>query len=121
MSAVTSRPIVPSARSSGPHAATSWPIVKPGFLHRGCARGPAAEPLAAGFRYHDLRHYLASLLIADGADVKTVQTRLRHASAKTSLDTYGHMWPDRDESTRATIEAVFTARAELGRNAGDVL
>ena len=39
--------------------------------------------LPAGFRYHDLRHYFASLLIADGADVKTVQTRLRHASAKT--------------------------------------
>jgi integrase len=39
--------------------------------------------LPAGFRYHDLRHYFASLLIADGADVKTVQARLRHASAKT--------------------------------------
>jgi Phage integrase family len=46
--------------------------------------------LLAGFRYHDLRHYLASLLIASGADVKTVQARLRHASAKTTLDTYGH-------------------------------
>ena len=30
-------------------------------------------------------------LIASGADVKTVQARLRHASAKTTLDTYGHM------------------------------
>jgi integrase len=53
--------------------------------------------LPTGFRYHDLRHYFASLLIADGADVKTVQARLRHASAKTTLDTYGHIWPDRDE------------------------
>jgi hypothetical protein len=35
------------------------------------------------------------------------------ASAKTTLDTYGRLWPDRDESTRATIEAVFVARAEL--------
>jgi integrase len=32
--------------------------------------------LPAGFRYHDLRHYFASLLIASGGDVKTVQTRL---------------------------------------------
>jgi site-specific recombinase XerD len=32
--------------------------------------------LPAGFRYHDLRHYLASLLIAHGANVKTVQARL---------------------------------------------
>ena len=38
--------------------------------------------LPDGFRYHDLRHYLASLLIAEGSDVKTVQARLRHASAR---------------------------------------
>jgi integrase len=61
--------------------------------------------LPAGFRYHDLRHYFASLLIADGSDVKTVQARLRHASATTTLDTYGHIWPDRDESTRAAVDA----------------
>jgi integrase len=62
--------------------------------------------LPAGFRHHDLRHYFASLLVADGADVKTVQARLRHASAKT-LDTYGHIWPDRDESIRAAVAAAF--------------
>lgn len=61
------------------------------------ARGEV-KGLLARFRYHDLRHYFASLLIADGADVKTVQARLRHASAKTTLDTYGPIWPDRDES-----------------------
>jgi integrase len=74
-----------------------------------------APGLPDGFRYHDLRHYLASLLIAEGADVKTVQARLRHASAKTTLDTYGHLWPDRDESTRAAIEAVFQARTAPSR------
>jgi integrase len=67
--------------------------------------------LPAGFRYLDLRHYFASLLGASGADVKTVQARLRHASAKTTLDTYGHIWPDRDESTRA-VDAVIIARPE---------
>jgi integrase len=73
--------------------------------------------LPDGFRYHDLRHYLASLLIVSGADVKTVQARLRHASAMTTLDTYGHLWPDRDESTRAATEAVFAARADYLRTA----
>jgi len=38
------------------------------------ARGEV-HGLPAGFRYHDLRHYFASLLIASGADVKTVQAR----------------------------------------------
>jgi len=65
------------------------------------------KDLPAGFRYNDLRHYLASLLIASGADVKVVQARMRHASAKTTLDTYGHLWPDSDESTRPAIDAVI--------------
>lgn len=72
--------------------------------------------LPAAFRIHDLRHYYASLLIAAGLDIKTVQARLRHASAKTTLDTYGHMWPDRDESSRAAVAAVLRATT-VGRSA----
>lgn len=75
----------------------------------GCGK---VEGLPAGFRIQDLRHYFASLLIASGLDVKTVQARLRHASAKTTLDTYSHLWPDRDETSRAAIEAVFAGRAK---------
>ncbi len=67
--------------------------------------------LPEGFRYHDLRHYFASLLIASGSDVKVVQARLRHASAKTTLDTYSHLWPDSDDSTRAAVAVVLNARA----------
>jgi integrase len=87
-------------------------------LERAMRTARAKVPgLPGGFRYHDLRHYLASLLIASGNDVKTVQARLRHASAKTTLDTYGHLWPDRDESTRAAVEAVFANRADSARTA----
>ena len=70
----------------------------------------AVEDLPEGFRFHDLRHYYASLLINSGLDVKVVQARLRHASAKTTLDTYGHLWPDSDETTRAAISSVMTTR-----------
>lgn len=68
--------------------------------------------LPEGFRFHDLRHYFASLLIAGGLDVKVVQKRLRHASAKTTLDTYGHMFPDKDESARTVIAEAIQARAD---------
>jgi hypothetical protein len=64
-----------------------------------------------GLRFHSLRHYLASLLIADGCDVKTVQARLRHSSAKTTLDDDGHMWPTKDETTRSAIGDVIAERA----------
>jgi integrase len=66
--------------------------------------------LTNDFRFHDLRHYFASLLIASGLDVKVVQTRLRHASAKTTLDTYGHLWPDKDDSSRAAVAVVYRER-----------
>jgi integrase len=76
------------------------------------------EGLPVGFRYHDLRHYFASLLIASGLDVKVVQTRLRHASAMTTLNTYGHMWPDADESSRAAVAVVLAARKDSSRTKG---
>jgi integrase len=68
-----------------------------------------------GFRYHDLRHYFESLLIASGLDVKVVQTRLRHASAITTLNTYGHLWADADESSRAAVAVVLAARKDSSR------
>lgn len=53
---------------------------------------------------HQLRHHFASLLIQEGASVKVVQRRLGHASAKTTLDTYGHLFPDADDTTRTAVE-----------------
>lgn len=83
----------------------------PRAIERAVVRARAkVDGLPAGFTFHDLRHYLASLLIASGADIKTVQARLRHASASTTLDTYGHLWPDADESTRAAVGAAIRSR-----------
>ena len=56
------------------------------------------------FRYHDLRHHFASALIAGGCSVKVVQKALGHASAKVTLDTYGHIWPDSEDLTRRAID-----------------
>jgi integrase len=83
----------------------------PWAIERAVRDARATVPgLPPRFRFHDLRHYFASLLIADGLDVKTVQARLRHASAKTTLDVYGHMWPDKDEASRAAVAAAVAAR-----------
>jgi len=68
------------------------------------------DGLPEEFTFHDLRHYLASLLIASGADIKTVQARMRHASARNTLDTYSHLWPDADESTRTAVGAAIMQR-----------
>jgi integrase len=47
-------------------------------------------------RLHDLRHYVATQLIAAGVDVRTVATRLGHASPSTTLNTYSHFVPEAD-------------------------
>lgn len=36
----------------------------------------------------------ASLMIASGANVKTVQAQLGHKTATMTLDQYGHLFPD---------------------------
>ncbi|MDO3315702.1 phage integrase family protein [Mycobacteroides abscessus subsp. abscessus] len=95
------------------------PTAPPWVIEREIRRARTAVPsLPEMFSFHDLRHYLASLLIASGADIKTVQARMRHASARTTLDTYGHLWPDADESTRSAVGAVITERMDsLGATA----
>jgi hypothetical protein len=42
---------------------------------------------------------------------------MRHATAATTLDVYGHLWPDADESTRAAVGAAIAARRETPANA----
>jgi integrase len=66
-----------------------------------------AAAMPVGTRFHDLRHFYASLLIRYGESVKVVQMRLGHASAAETLDTYSHLWPDSEDRTRAAIDAVL--------------
>jgi hypothetical protein len=40
------------------------------------------------------------------------QARMRHATAVTTLDVYGHLLPDADESTRAAVGAAIRERSK---------
>lgn len=42
-------------------------------------------------RFHDLRHTNATLLLEQGVDFKTIQTRLGHADINTTLNIYSHV------------------------------
>jgi integrase len=41
--------------------------------------------------FHDLRHHVASVLIAAGCSIKAVQEGLGHANASETLDTYSQL------------------------------
>ena len=47
-------------------------------------------------RFHDLRHLHATTLLAAGVPVNTVADRMGHASARMTLDVYGHAIPAHD-------------------------
>lgn len=66
-----------------------------------------------GLVFHSLRHYYASLLIRHGESVKVVQARLGHATAAETLDTYSHLWPDSEDTTRAAIDSALGAEDSL--------
>jgi integrase len=54
---------------------------------------------AAGIRqirFHDLRHTFASLLIEQGAHPKYIQEQMGHSSIQVTMDTYGHLFPNRN-------------------------
>jgi integrase len=52
---------------------------------------PALARAGLKFRFHDLRHACASLLLANGTDVVTVQQRLGHSTPVQTLNTYSHV------------------------------
>jgi integrase len=73
------------------------------------ARGAAGLPTA---RFHHMRHFYASGLIAAGCDVVTVQRALGHRSAAVTLNTYAHLWVTAEDRTRgAAADLMLSARA----------
>ena len=59
-------------------------------------------------RLHDLRHFYASGLIAQGCDVVTVQRALGHSTATTTLNTYSHLWPTAEDRTRSAAGTLMS-------------
>lgn len=57
-----------------------------------------------GVRLHDLRHHVATVLLAAGVEAKTVAARLGHTRVATTVDLYGHAMPARDQVAADLIE-----------------
>ncbi|MFF4650533.1 tyrosine-type recombinase/integrase [Streptomyces sp. NPDC001380] len=65
--------------------------------------------LPEGTRFHDLRHFYASTLIAAGLHPKTIQARLGHSTITETMDTYGHLFPDSEEHGRGALDSALGA------------
>ncbi|MDT2661114.1 tyrosine-type recombinase/integrase [Enterococcus hulanensis] len=58
-------------------------------------------------RFHDLRHSNASILLANGQDMKKIQEWLGHASYSTTANLYAHLSSDFKEESASSLETSF--------------
>ena len=62
--------------------------------------------ITQSFKFHTLRHFHASMLIATDATPKEVMSEMGHASIQMTFDTYGHLFPEDDAARKVRAEAM---------------
>lgn len=62
------------------------------------------------FKFHDLRHTHATLLLLKGIPVKVVSERLGHSTVSMTQDTYAHVLPEMQAEVVKVLEGVFTRK-----------
>ena len=77
------------------------------FLYREMIRGCKKSGVKK-IRVHDLRHSHAAALIAMNVAPKLLQERLGHERIQTTLDTYGHLYPNAQAEVARQLEAFMT-------------
>lgn len=88
------------------------PIRQGNFYKRVFRPAVARAGLPEGLRFHDLRHSCAAILIDQGSNPKQVQARLGHASIRTTLDSYGHLFDAHDTEVLEGLESMFRRSSE---------
>lgn len=58
---------------------------------------------------HDLRHTCAALSVAQDAHPEAIKQRLGHSTITTTLDVYGHLFPELEEALTDRLDAIGRA------------
>jgi len=107
---------VPSLKLKGKKPRVANMIVSD-YLRPAAVRAGVLKPQdPVRFGFHTFRHSLASFLVHSKTDVKTVQSLLRHADVKTTLQLYTHTI---DEAKMAAEGAVLNAILQPAKNGGE--
>ena len=64
--------------------------------------------ISSSFKFHDLRHTHATLLLLKNVPVKVVSERLGHSTIAMTQDTYAHVLPEMQEKAVQVLEGMFT-------------
>lgn len=76
---------------------------------------PVLEKADLKIRFHDLRHFFASMLIAQGESPKYVCDQMGHSSIQVTFDIYGHLFP---QARREAADKIPAGDAR-GQNKGE--
>jgi integrase len=60
------------------------------------------------FRFHDLRHTCATLLLSKNVNQKVVQEMLGHATITQTMDTYSHVLPTMQDAATEAMESALS-------------
>ena len=63
----------------------------------------------AHFRLHDLRHFVATQMLAAGVPLPVVSARLGHARVSTTLNVYAASMPAWDRAAAETLSSLLRA------------
>lgn len=63
-------------------------------------------------RIHDLRHSHASLLIELGFSPLLISERLGHENIETTLQTYSHLYPNKQSEVASKLEELHNNQAK---------
>ncbi|MGB7149240.1 MAG: site-specific integrase [Terriglobales bacterium] len=85
--------VFPSTRLKGKTPRVGGMLTK-SYLRPAAIKAGVELEVGQRFGFHNLRHSLASFLVNIKTDVKTVQSLLRHANSRTTLDIYTHAMED---------------------------
>lgn len=73
------------------------------------AHGQLVHPHLQGVKLHGLRHFMATRMLAQGVDVRTVAGRLGHANPATTLKVYAHFIPEADRAAADDLGRLLDA------------
>ncbi|MBF6557761.1 MAG: site-specific integrase [Acidimicrobiales bacterium] len=65
------------------------------------------EQAGVSFRLHDLRHFMATMMLTAGIPITTVSARLSHARTSTTLNVYAHAIPGGDQYAADALRAIL--------------
>lgn len=81
-------------------------VMHPDSLSKACVR-LARQAGLREVHFHALRHTLASMLIQQGENTKSISERLGHSSTSFTNDVYGHLMPGMEQETAARVNTAL--------------